>query len=57
MTVAKANEVGVEKGKKLRVDSTVIESNIHDPLDSSLLNDVVRVLTRLLGHGAKFWLS
>jgi len=54
MTVAKANNAGVEKGKKVRVDSTVIESNIHDPLDSSLLNDVVRVLTRLLDHGAKF---
>jgi IS5 family transposase len=54
MTVAKANDAGVEKGKKVRIDSTVIESNIHDPLDSSLLNDVVRVLTRLLGHGAKF---
>jgi IS5 family transposase len=54
MTLAKANETGVEKGKKVRIDSTVIESNIHDPLDSSLLNDVVRVLTRLLDQGAKF---
>ena len=53
MIVAKANETGVEKGKKVRIDSTVIESNIHDPLDSSLLNDVVRVLTRLLSQGAK----
>jgi IS5 family transposase len=54
MTLAKASNAGVEKGKKVRVDSTVIESNIHSPLDSSLLNDVVRVLTRLLGHGAEF---
>lgn len=54
MTVAKANDAGVEKGKKVRIDSTVIESNIHDPLDSSLLNDVVRVLTRVLGQGAEF---
>jgi IS5 family transposase len=54
MTMAKANDAGVEKGKKVRIDSTVIESNIHDPLDSSLLNDVVRVLTRLLGQGAEF---
>jgi transposase, IS5 family len=54
MTVAKANDAGVENGKKIRIDSTVIESNIHDPVDSRLLYDVVRVLTRLLGHGAKF---
>lgn len=53
MIVAKANEVGLEKGKKVRIDSTVIDSNIHDPLDSSLLNDVVRVLTRILTSGAK----
>jgi transposase, IS5 family len=54
MTIAKASDAGVERGKKVRIDSTVIESNIHDPLDSSLLNDVVRVLTRLLGRGAEF---
>lgn len=54
MVVAKANDAGVEKGKKVRIDSTVIDSNIHDPLDSSLLNDVVRVLTRILGRGAEF---
>jgi IS5 family transposase len=53
MIVAKANAAGVETGKKVRIDSTVIDSNIHDPLDSSLLNDVVRVLTRLLGRGAE----
>jgi IS5 family transposase len=54
LIVAKAKDAGVEKGKKVRIDSTVIESNIHDPLDSSLLNDVVRVLTRVLGRGAAF---
>lgn len=54
LIIAKAKDAGVENGKKVRIDSTVIESNIHDPLDSSLLNDVVRVLTRVLGHGAKF---
>ena len=30
----------------MRIDTTVIESNIHYPTDSSLLGDGVRVLTR-----------
>ena len=37
----------IEKGRKVRVDCTVVESNIHHPTDSSLLSDSVRVLTRL----------
>ncbi|MBA2244935.1 MAG: ISNCY family transposase [Gemmatimonadota bacterium] len=41
---------GVEKGRKVRIDSTVVETNIHPPTDSSLLWDGVRVLTRLLGE-------
>lgn len=52
LIVAKASEVGVENGKKVRIDSTVIDSNIHHPMDNRLLYDVVRVLTRLLGRGA-----
>lgn len=32
----------------MRVDSTVVESNIHYPTDSSLLNDGARVLTRTM---------
>lgn len=40
---------GVERGRKVRIDSTVVETNIHPPTDSSLLYDGVRVLTRLLG--------
>lgn len=39
---------GVENGQKVRTDCTVVESNIHDPSDSSLLWDCVRVLTRYL---------
>lgn len=35
-------------GRKLRTDGTVVETNIHYPTDSSLLNDGVRVLSRLL---------
>ena len=48
LVIGRAKREGVENGKKVRVDSTVIDSNIHHPLDSSLLYDVVRVLTRIL---------
>lgn len=43
---------GIEKGRKVRVDCTVVESNIHHPTDSTLLFDCVRVLCRL-GQRAK----
>lgn len=43
-----ARERGIEKGRKVRVDSTVVETDIHEPSDSSLLWDCVRVLTRLM---------
>ena len=39
---------GVEDGQKVRIDPTVVESNIHHPLDNSLLLDSVRVLSRIL---------
>jgi len=39
---------GVEAGVKVRTDCTVVESNIHEPTDSSLLWDSVRVLVRLM---------
>ena len=38
----------IEKGHKVRIDCTCVESNIHHPTDSSLLWDAVRVLTRLM---------
>ena len=38
---------GIEAGRKVRIDATVVESNIHAPTDSSLLWDCVRVLARL----------
>ncbi len=44
----------VEKGDMLRIDSTVTDAPIHDPSDSSLLWDSVRVLVRLLGEAAQF---
>src|SRR2546428_7555812 len=36
------------RGRKLRVDTTVVETNIHHPTDSTLLQDGVRVITRTL---------
>ncbi|MDP9314980.1 MAG: ISNCY family transposase [Chloroflexota bacterium] len=38
----------VTRGRKLRVDSTVVATNIHFPVDSTLLGDGVRVLTRAI---------
>lgn len=46
--VALARERGVVQGRKLRVDTTVVETNIHYPTDSSLLGDGARVLTRTM---------
>ena len=43
-----AQEEGVLQGRKLRVDTTVVETNIHYPTDSSLLGDGARVLTRTM---------
>ncbi len=46
--LAYAKDNDIEKGRKARVDCTVVESNIHPPYDSMQLYDSVRVLTRLL---------
>ena len=43
-----AKDNGIEKGRQVRIDSTVVESNIHAPSDSTLLFDSVRVLARIL---------
>jgi len=43
-----AQQSKVEKGEMLRIDSTVTDTPIHAPSDSSLLWDSVRVLVRLL---------
>jgi len=52
--VGKAREEQIATGRRLRTDTTVVETNIHHPSDSSLLGDGVRVLTthmkRLLGE-------
>jgi transposase, IS5 family len=46
--VAVARQRRVVRGGRLRVDTTVVETNIHYPTDSTLLADGVRVLTRTL---------
>ena len=43
-----ARQENIEKGRQVRVDCTCVETNIHEPSDSSLLWDGVRVLTRLI---------
>ncbi len=50
--VALATQLKVTRGRKLRVDSTVVETNIHYPTDSALVGNGVRVISRLL-HKAK----
>jgi len=57
IVIADAADRGVENGKKVRVDCTVTESNIHHPTDSSLLWDGVRVLTRHLERLGDYGIS
>ena len=45
-----AEAKGYEDGKSLRGDTTSTETNIHYPADASLLNDSVRVLTRIMNR-------
>src|SRR5881397_1397221 len=46
--VTRGRERRVVQGRRLRVDTTVVETNIHYPTDATLLADGVRVLTRTL---------
>jgi transposase, IS5 family len=48
LVVQAAVDLGLEDGQKLRVDTTVVQTDIHHPTDSTLLWDVVRVITRLI---------
>src|SRR3984893_16611290 len=43
-----ARDKGVTAGRRMRVDTTVVETDIHHPTDSTLLGDGVRVLTRAM---------
>lgn len=48
LVVKAAVDLGLEDGTKLRVDTTVVQTDIHHPTDNTLLWDAVRVLCRLL---------
>jgi IS5 family transposase len=50
LLVQAAVALGLEDGKRLRVDTTVVQTDIHHPTDNTLLWDVVRVVTRLVGR-------
>jgi transposase, IS5 family len=49
--VGYAQNEGLEKGRTARMDSTVVETNIHQPTDSTLLQDGIRIITRWLSEG------
>jgi len=46
--VRMAQAEGIATGRRMRVDTTVVETNVHYPTDSSLLGDGVRVLIRAM---------
>jgi transposase, IS5 family len=43
-----ARSLKVTRGRKLRTDATVVETNIHYPTDDTLIADGVRVISRLV---------
>jgi transposase, IS5 family len=48
-----ACQLQVTQGRKLRLDGTVVATNIHHPTDSTLLYDGVRVLSRAIGKAKR----
>jgi IS5 family transposase len=46
--VLKLKEGKIVRGRKLRIDTTVVESDVHHPTDTGLLNDGIRVITRVV---------
>jgi len=48
-----AKQEKIESGRKIRIDATAVETDIHHPTDSSLLADGIRIITRWLGEGQK----
>src|SRR5271167_4462933 len=50
LVVQAAVDLDLEDGQKLRVDTAVVQTDIHHPTDNTLLWDVVRVVTRLVGR-------
>ena len=49
-----ARSLKVTRGRKLRIDGTVVETNIHHPTDDTLISDGVRVVGRLLMRAKSF---
>lgn len=48
-----ANKAKLENGRKVRIDATNVETDIHAPSDSTLLWDGVRIITRWLILGKR----
>jgi len=48
-----AEQEKIETGRKVRIDATAVETDIHRPTDSTLLADGIRIITRWLGEGKK----
>ncbi|HYS43288.1 MAG TPA: ISNCY family transposase, partial [Geobacteraceae bacterium] len=46
-----AKQEKIESGRKVRIDATAVETDIHYPTDSTLLADGVRIITRWLAEG------
>jgi IS5 family transposase len=49
-----ARSLKVTRGRKLRTDGTVVETNIHHPTDDALLADGVRIVSRLVDRAKEF---
>ena len=48
-----ARRAGVTHGRRFRIDTTVVETNVHYPTDSALLQDGIRVLTRTMHRASQ----
>lgn len=48
-----AKQEKIESGRKIRIDATAVETDIHHPTDSSLLFDAIRIITRWLIEGKR----
>ena len=51
MILGYAKQEKIESGRKVRIDATAVETDIHHPTDSTLLADGVRIITRWLAEG------
>jgi IS5 family transposase len=50
LVLEEARVKDIERGRVVRVDCTVVDANIHEPSDSTMLFDCVRVLARLMSR-------